>query len=687
MPDAVQPELLPDARDREQRALDDAYDELAAMRSRAAALLADVRAAGKPDPDLEMALVRRVALLGDSARPLCFGRIDRDDGTTWYLGRRHVEDEASDPVVIEWRVPMAAAFYQANPADPHGLRRRRQFLLDGRRLLSYADDVFGGAGDAGDGAIDGIGSGPRLRGGDALLAELERARTGEMTDIVATIQTEQDAVIRAPLRGVVAVQGGPGTGKTAIGLHRAAYLLYSHPELADTGVLVVGPSRTFLRYIAQVLPSLGEEAVVHVAVGDLVPGASPTATDPTPVARLKGDARMAAVVERALAALRRPVTEDLALDIGLSRIRIPGAEVDRLAAALAASGGPYKAGRAALRARLVSEVYRAAIRAGHQTLDRARVSQEAGASASFKAMLDRAWPAVSPKALVADLLGSPARIAEAGAGVLDDGELDLLSAAARGRPRGKWSAGDLALVDEAQALIHGRGRAYGHVVVDEAQDLTPMQLRMIARRCPAGSATVLGDLAQATGPIPPASWDDVLAYLPRPDGATSAELTLGYRAPAAVLDYASRLLPYTTPGIRRTVSVRPSRHPLVVRRVPAGDLDRTAAELAAALAGEGFLVGCIATRGAVAGLASALARIGAPYGVAERDGLTRQITLLPAEGAKGLEFDAVVVVEPAAIAAGDGGLRQLYVALSRPVQQLTVVHSDPLPPALADADV
>src|SRR4051812_36848553 len=238
---------------------------------------------GFQDLDHEVAMRRRIALLGDSPRPLLFGRIDERDGERWYIGRRHVEDERADPVVVEWRTPVAEPFYQARPGDARGLVRRRHLMVEARRVLSIADDVFGaGAAELGD---------VRLRGGDALLAELERARTGVMLDIVATIQLEQDEVIRAPLAGVLTVQGGPGTGKTAIGLHRAAYLLYNHPELARAEVMVVGPSRAFLGYIAQVLPSLGEEAVLQVTLADLVPEVAAGRDDTHEAQLVKGDAR------------------------------------------------------------------------------------------------------------------------------------------------------------------------------------------------------------------------------------------------------------------------------------------------------------------------------------------------------------------------------------------------------------
>ncbi len=664
----------------EQAHVDRAYTSLAAMRAKSARLLAEVRAAGGVELEHVAALARRVALLAEGARPLCFGRIDEAGGQTWHIGRRHVEDDAGEPVVVEWRTPIAAPFYQARPSQPLGLRRRRQLLLEGRTVLAVADDTFDGA----DGAD------PLLRGGDALLAELERARTGEMLDIVATIQAEQDDVIRAPLAGVLAVQGGPGTGKTAIGLHRVAYLLYNHPELARSGVLVVGPSRTFLRYIAQVLPSLGEEAVTQVTVEDLVPAVRVRAVEPLAVARLKGDARMAEVLARALAARRRLAADDLIVPIGLARLRTPAAKVNAVVEGLAARPGPYLAGRAAARDRLIALVYREWL-ASPVLVDTGDPQRRLASSPKLKAALDGLWPSVSAPALVNDLLTGAERIAHAAAGVLDAQEQELLlRGAAPSLGRAPWTAADAALVDEAHALLHGPGRTYGHVVVDEAQDLSPMQLRMLARRAPAGSVTVLGDLAQATGPWAHRSWGEVVDTLPRPSGWREAELTLGYRAPRQVIELASRLLAQAAPSVRPTSSVRVGRRPPLVAAVAPDQLFRAMAGEARRLAAEGFLVGCIVADEHLGAAAAALRSERAPFGTAERDGLAQPITLLAAPGAKGLEFDAAVVVEPAAIA-GDGGgpptprgLRLLYVALTRPIQHLSVVHSRPLPGGLGD---
>ena len=674
--------------DLEQAALDRAHACLAAMREKARRLLDDARAAGGLELDLEQALIRRVSVLAESPRALCFGRIDQADGTTWRIGRRHVEDAAADPVVVEWRAPIAAPFYQARPSKPMGLARRRTLLVDDRTVLSLADDVFGGEAGKGSGAaaaavIDDSG----LRGRDALLAELDRARTGQMLDIVATIQAEQDEVIRAPLAGVMAVQGGPGTGKTAIGLHRAAYLLYSHPDLARTGVLVVGPSRTFLRYIAQVLPSLGEEAVTQVTLADLVPKVRVRATEAVEVQRLKGDVRMASVLANALAARQRLPDDDVEVRIGFVRLRLPAEDMAEIVLTLASRDAPYQAGRAALRDRLIA-LGRQVWRSMPSNLGTDDPDRHLRSAPEVKDALDRIWPTVSAAGLVNDLLSSRDRLSRAAAGLLDGEEQSaLLRGAAPSLGRAPWTAADLALVDEARDLIEGGTRTYGHVVLDEAQDLTPMQLRMVARRAPAGSVTMLGDLAQATGPWWHESWAEIADHLPQPRGGREETLTLGYRAPGQVLDLASRLLPLAAPTVKATAAVRQGRRPPRILQVDRTDLFAAAGADAGALAAEeAFHVGVIVADEHVKPLAAALRAHHVDFGMPDQDGLARPVTLLPAPAAKGLEFDAVVVVEPAAIAASGAdpaaGLRLLYVALTRPLQHLTIVHAEPLPAGL-----
>lgn len=663
----------------EQARIDLAYAELARMRARAEQLLESVDGL---DPDLQWNLLRRVRALRDDPRALCFGRLDTGAGETWYVGRRHVEDAEGDPVVVEWRTPVAVPYYRASRRDPMGLVRRRQFVVDGRELLSIGDDVFdvaedGSAADSGDG----------MRGREALLVELERARSGQMLDIVSTIQPEQDEVIRSDPAGILAVQGGPGSGKTAVGLHRAAFLLYGDDAMARANVLVVGPNRTFLRYIASVLPSLGEHAVVQTTLVSLVPEIDGGRGGPDrPAAeRVKGDGRMATVLARALAARRRHDGSDLSVASGVRRLRVAAAEVDAVADRVAALDLPYAAGRDLLRSQLVG---RLAARweeiTGLPLSDGAAFESQVRADRDFKAALDARWPSVSAVRLVTDLLTKPAVLAAAADGILTVDE----QAAIRRRGRG-WTPADGPLVDEAKDLIAGQSRTYGHAIVDEAQDLSPMQLRMLGRRVPSGHMTLLGDLAQAVGVWGHRDWRDVAGWLPDGAGFRVAELRYGYRSPGRVLELASRLLAEAAPQVKATEAVRPGRsEPRLVATNGAGPVGAVAAEVQQ-LRGEWPTVAVIAPSGLVEGV---LVRLRADLdpaavGHADVDGLGRPVTVVAAEGAKGLEFDAVVVVEPAAIVAErddyGAGLRLLYVALTRPTQHLTVVHSGPLPAALA----
>ena len=659
----------------EQAHLEHAHDSLAAMRRRAERLLRDLVGAGSPDLDYVAALSRRVSLLADSPRPLLFGRIDEKGGPTWHIGRRHVEDIRSDPVVVDWRAPVAVPFYRASTKDALGLARRRQIMVDRHAVVAVADDLFDGA--------DGDVGATRLRGGDALLAELERARTGEMLDIVATIQAEQDEIIRAPLDQLLTVQGGPGTGKTAVGLHRAAFLLYNHPTLSRDGVLVLGPSRAFLRYIAQVLPSLGEEAVVQTTIADIAPKAKIRVDEPMEVRRMKGDARMGVLLRRALEGRRSVLDEDVGLRVRFARATLSAERVNELVASIVARPAPYKSGRLALRSRLVSEARRAFRASARLGADEAWFEGELTSTEEFTALLDTLWPAVSPASLVRELLSSRAQLERFSAGLLSEGEWQLLLRSRDATVSSTaWSLDDLALLDEAAFLTGGRTRTYGHIVVDEAQDLTPMQFRMIARRAPSGSVTVLGDLAQATGPWTYSDWAEVRAHLPETARPHHDELTLGYRAPGRVLGYASRLLPEAAPSVAPTSSIRPGRTEPTVLTVADDELIAATLGEARTLAADHALVAVIAPEELLPALARAVRRDGA-VGMLERDAMSRPITIVPAPAAKGLEFDAVVVVEPAAIAGEDRrGLRLLYVALTRPIQHLSVVHARPLPGSL-----
>jgi DNA helicase IV len=659
----------------EQDYLDHAHRSLSAMRARAEGLLHDLRSAGQPDLDYQAALAHRVTVLGESARPLLFGRIDESAGASWHIGRRHVEDDLGDPVVVDWRAPVSMPFYRARVEEALGLQRRRQVMVDRRRVVAVADDLFG--------EVSGELSGTRLRGGDALLAELERARTGEMLDIVATIQAEQDEIIRAPLGQLLSVQGGPGTGKTAVGLHRAAFLLYNHPALARDGVLVLGPSRAFLRYIAQVLPSLGEEAVVQSTVSDLAPRRTVRAQDPLEVRRLKGDPRMAALLAAALLHRHRSAVNDVVLRARSARCVVEADEVNGLCESIASRPAPYKAGRLALRSRLIGLAREKLRAAGRLEAEGAWFERELPASDSFRDLLDLLWPSISPAALVSELFSKAERLEVIARGILSESEWQsLLRTKGKGLGTQAWTAEDLPLLDEAEFLVNGRTRTYGHVVVDEAQDLSPMQFRMVARRAPTGSLTVLGDLAQATGAWSYDSWDEIVAHLPTAAPIRHDELTLGYRAPGQILDLASKLLPVAAPTVQPTRSIRQGRRePRLIAVDPAQLLAESLRE-ATDLAAEGLLVGLVVS---AAHLAAVTTLVGKrrDVGLLERDGMTRQVTVVDAVGAKGLEFDAVVVVEPAAIAGTDArGLRLLYVAMTRPIQHLSMVHAEPLPTLL-----
>ncbi|GAC1535878.1 MAG: AAA family ATPase [Acidimicrobiales bacterium] len=678
----------------EQAHVDRAYTWLGWMRARAEWLVAGT---DPLDLDVLHALRRRAASLTDGGRPLCFGRIDGEDGETFHIGRRHVEDDRSEPVVVEWRAPVAVPFYRATPTAPLGLTRRRQFIVDGRRVQSVAEDLFG---PGGGGAV------ARLRGGDALLAELERSRGAEMLDIVATIQSEQDEVIRSPRDGVLICQGGPGSGKTAVGLHRAAFLLYGDETLARQGVLVLGPNRVFLRYIAQVLPSLGEEAVVQTTVRDLAANVRVVAADDLCTERIKGDVRMASVIREAVALGRRPVDDDVVVAVGLRRLTLSAQDANAIARDVTRRRVSYDAGRGMLRDGLISDLVARHPGAGSE--EYATVERAVRSAPAVGAALDRLWPSVSPGALVRALVTKKAVLGRAAEGILDAAEQrDLLRPATatesldmpgtgiappawelrrqaaiprKVRRRDPWTAADVALLDEAIAVVSGEGRTYGHVVVDEAQDLSPMQLRMIARRSPTGSVSLLGDLAQASGAWAPESWDEVAAHLSTPNGWRLAELRLGYRSPGDVLDFAARLLAFAAPNVTPPEAVRPRRGGVEVVDAST-DYSSAVTAHAAALADRYPSVAVVTDAPQVGDLEKALQAVGIDAARAEdAGGLSRRVAVVDALQAKGLEFDAVVVADPAAIVASAldeaRGMRLLYVALTRPTQALVVVHRE-----------
>src|SRR5437763_3561850 len=522
----------------EQQYVDRAYACLTAMRRRTAAAAADAEQQAAADWNAAVALAhleQRLDTLEMGGRVLCFGRLDDEQGDSWYIGRRHVEDEHSEPVVVDWRAPVSVPFYRATFSDPMGLHRRRRFTAEGRHLTDIFDEFLDEPDE------DGLAGGGGVP--DPLLHELERARTGAMRDIVGTIQAEQDVVIRAPLDRVVVVQGGPGTGKTAVGLHRAAYLLYEHRvELQRDGVLVIGPNPVFLRYIAEVLPSLGETAVAQTTIVGLGGRYRVRATDEPFAAAVKGDARMAAVVGRSCRSVVRPAAGDLRVRTRWGSTTIGAADLAVLLADAMDRAPTLGIGRDAFRLEVHRLLHRR-IGGGRADflVDRAQVEAELRSDKAFQRALDRMWPRTSAAATVRKMLSSRVFLATAAAGFLSgDEQKALLRKAGSSIDREPWTAADIPLLDEAEHLLNSTSRRYGHIVVDEAQDLSAMAVRMLARRTLAvPSMTILADLAQATAPAGQERWEAVLEHLGlagQPDRAGIEELAIGYRVPAQILE-------------------------------------------------------------------------------------------------------------------------------------------------------
>ncbi|MDQ6797610.1 MAG: UvrD-helicase domain-containing protein [Actinomycetota bacterium] len=732
----------------EQQVIDRAYARIEAMRDQARLVadgILDQGAGGTHSARLERDVrihvtERRLAELRIGDAPLCFGRTDHDDGERLYIGRMAVSDDSNDALVVDWRAPAAEPFYRATGRHPMGVTRRRHFALRGRRLVGIDDELLDT--DHDDGGLVLVGEG-------ALLATLERSRTGHMGDIVATIQAEQDEVIRAPLAGILVVEGGPGSGKTAVALHRAAYVLYTHRfPLERAGVLLVGPNRIFLRYIEDVLPSLGEHTVIFSTPSGLRPGTRVTGVDPPATARVKGDARMVEVVARAVSQRQQALGETVEIPYGRYRLTVSVTDSARLVSRARRRSTAHNERRVALERLLLRHLVDQLAGRGVPVSDEGRADMEEGlrAEPAFVAAANAIWPALTPEALLHRFLASPVLIERAGRGLLDAGECRALHRPACARTADvDWTDADVALLDEAAVVLGDRplprvrgngadddGRSYaieralddagafdpqmradlrrrleaeatdadldvpdlatrtfGHVMVDEAQDLSPMQWRVIARRCPSGSMTIVGDLGQATGAAAPSTWGEIVAQLPRRRELRVASLTVNYRTPAEVMEVAARVLAEAAPDVVAPTAVRQSGVDPVFSRADPHDL--AGASVRAALdevdeVGQGK-VAVVAPSGLLAELAGALGPDLARTGDDARV-LDARVAVLAPEMAKGLEFDSVVVVEPARLVAeSPQGLRALYVALTRTTRRLRVVHSEPLPAALvADVD-
>ena len=715
----------------EQQHLDVLYtrlDELRVRSERALNLVRRQPTAGTPaarsERDAFVALhAGRLSQLRSVEERLCFGRLDLLGGERRYIGRIGLSDDEHRQLLVDWRAPAAEPFYRATAVQPDGVVRRRQLATEHRQVTSIEDEVLDL--DAYDPERDG----PVVAGEGALMMALDAARTGRMRDIVGTIQAEQDRVIRSPLSGILVVQGGPGTGKTAVALHRVAYLLYTHRDrIASAGVLVVGPNERFLRYIDAVLPALGEaEATVLVTPGRLYPGVDAVAGEDQDVAAIKGDERMAEVLRRAVQDRQRSLVEPVELTVGGRTVVLRPGDVRTATERGRRGGKPHNAGRVTFVTYLLGQL--AAQLAGGRAMDpeeRAGYVAELRESRDVRRELNGCWPPLRPERQLRDLFAQPWRLESAGV-ALSTRERALL-ARQRAAP---WTQADVALLDEAAELLgseetapaaagpsaeleyarlvlrdspaagmvsaeqlaerwagepvrrsvaeHATGDrewTYGHVVVDEAQELSPMMWRVLMRRCPTRSMTVVGDLAQTGSLNGVRSWESTF----RPyvaDRLRIETLTVNYRTPAQLMSLAVSVLRAGGVRVTEPTSARTTSWGPVVTRVPSV-LAATGAAIDRELdlVGAGTL-GVLAPRSLVDAVREAVPLAGPD---------AARVAVLTVAEAKGLEFDGVLLLEPAAIRTDSPrGLNDLYVAITRPTQRLHVLHADPLPPGFEQA--
>ncbi|MDG4780034.1 AAA family ATPase [Micromonospora sp. WMMD961] len=749
---------LDDEIGREQEYVSMLYDRLDGLREQAAhRLTAELRNTGgtlqdRSQRDSSVAMYAdQVEQFSAVENGLCFGRLDGDDDSRHYIGRIGIFDTSGDydPLLMDWRAPAARPFYLATAANPQGVRRRRHLRTRQRKVTGLNDEVLD---------IDTASPGghEELTGEASLLAALNAGRTGRMRDIVETIQAEQDEIIRAELPGVMVVQGGPGTGKTAVALHRAAYLLYTHRrELSSRGVLLVGPNATFLRYISQVLPTLAETGVLLRTQGDLFPGVSAQRVEPAETAALKGRAVLAEVLALAVRDRQWVPDEPLEIEVERETLTLDPETVRAARDRVRRTDRPHNLARALFDVEIVHALAeQVAERIGADPLggdnlldeaDRAEIRRELRQESEIRAALDRLWPVLTPQRLLADLYADPDRIATA-APMLSEDERALLR-----REPGGWTPADVPLLDEAAELLGEDERAaaarrdrirmmereyaegvleiargsrsidvedeaeggeilgvtdlidadrllerqeeadrlttaqraaadrtwaFGHVIVDEAQELSPMAWRLLMRRCPSRSMTIVGDVAQTGALSGTPSWADALApYVAQRWRLT--ELTVSYRTPAEIMAVAADVLAEIDPALRPPRSVRESGVPPWDRTVPD---ERLAAELVAEAAREAAgltdgRLGVLVPAGRVGELGSALTAALPEAAVGEHPELESRVVVLTVAQAKGLEFDSVLVVDPdRMVAESPRGRSDLYVALTRATQRLGILR-------------
>lgn len=603
------------------------------------------------------------------ARSLAVGRIDRADGDRLHIGPRSLWDGSSRVVVTSWAATAAQPYFEASPENPMGVEQKLTLRADFDELLGVRREQLT--------ARTGRESVPVVD--EILLAELARHRSGTLAEVVATIQRDQYRIIRAPSDAAMVVQGGPGTGKTVVGLHRAAFILYRARERREPSgtLLIVGPNPLFMDYIRFVLPSLGETAADQVPVRALS-GIDPRSTEDRRVSEIKARPEMATVLLNAVKDRVREPTDNLEVVLRGARPVISPGELADLLGDFDPLQTPYRDAREAFRGRLVRALWE---RAG-AAVQRELSLEDVRTAPDLQRAMDRIWPTMSSEEIVRQLLSSEDRLERACTGIFNDVEQRILYR----RPvdtmeEVQWTPADCALVDEVRLLVEGNPTRYAHVVLDEAQDLTPMELRMVGRRVRRGAVTILGDLAQATGTWEYDDWAAVTIHL-GVHSARSEELTFAYRVPSQIMDVAIRILAFTAPSTTPPKPYRPGTDEPAWVQTPAVSRASSAVTRAQAARESGGTVAIITPRRLLDELRHALATSGAAFDDADEDKLGNTIELLDATQAKGLEFDHVVLVEPAAIVRehADGrGLRALYVALTRPTKSLVCVYSDRLP--------
>lgn len=628
------------------------------------------------------ALRRALDILRNSrgSGQLVFGRIDRD-GEPLYIGRRRVHDESKELVVASWYAPSAQVFYEATPEDPRGVQLKRVFVEQDRVLSQVVDEIVAGA------AMD-VAMGEESRPtpiSDALLLELERSRDGAMREVVATIQAEQFRIIRSSRDQVLVVQGGPGTGKTVVGLHRAAWHAFNDDELRRAGILVVAPSSTLLSFTSGVLPSLDASDVLQVDLPSLYAGEAVIAgAESLEETRVKGSAAMAQVLERALRGRRGWTDIDLELSLGGVRATLPAARIHDLIDDVAARDLPHNQARDVLRQSLSSAAYTAYVEA-QRASGRPAIATEPAIRrlSTFSNALDRMWPSYTAEELLRSLYGTQSWLVDATSGLLTADERSRIFREPRASiSEEPWTTSDLFCLDELSFLLSGDVRTYGHVVVDEAQDLSPMQARALARRCPSGSFTVLGDLAQATGAWIRDGWSELTRHLDSTDSVVET-LSIGYRVPSAALQLASRLLPFISPGLEAPLSIRVGAGEPTVHLHHDQSAEQTALQLAEEDVSSGLTTAIVVSDASFDDLLRSCHEEGRVVGNGRDGDFSQPLTIVPASLVKGLEFDSVIVLGPTEITdAGIDGRRLLYVAMTRCTQVLRLVDDEYLPEGL-----